>query len=89
MYDSSGVRVLPCLNAPLGAWCFLTLSIEWEIADQHLPVLMHLLALGAFWRWRPICSTTRTLLRFNVPHGARGFMTGSKLESAVAAIQES
>ena len=30
---------------------------------------MQLLALGAFWRWRPICSTTRTLLRLNAPYG--------------------
>ena len=36
------------LNAPYGAWCFLTGLRHRSLADQGLQVLMHLMALGVF-----------------------------------------
>ena len=37
-----------CLNAPYGARCFLA-GDWWMVARVFALVLMHLMALGAFW----------------------------------------
>ena len=36
------------LNAPYGAPCFLTLDIRSVFGRESMPVLMYLMALGAF-----------------------------------------
>ena len=61
------------LNAPFGAWCFLT-PVTPDHGDTPTPVLMHLLVLGAF----RLVSTTRVRmfsLGLNAPFGARCFLT--------------
>ena len=44
-----GASNLTSFNAPFGAWCFLTHHRHKRLLRSHVPVLMHLLVLGAFW----------------------------------------
>ena len=63
-----------CLNAPFGARCFLAPEGQHPQSFRYHPVLMHLLALGAFWRKQ--MSEHKTLYgeSLNAPFGARCFL---------------
>ena len=67
------IGYLTSLNAPYGARCFLTYPRQVYVI-VYRNVLMHLMALGAFWP-NQIKVTVTGMSSLNAPYGARCFLT--------------
>ena len=64
------------LNAPFGARCFLAHHGSCRGIRPTHRVLMHLLALGAFWLTSAVQTASSVLIGLNAPFGARCFLAG-------------
>ena len=63
------------LNAPYGALYFLTWPVQGPDVRGARDVLMHLMALHAFWHTRTSLMPSRPFKRLNAPYGAPRFLT--------------